>query len=236
MNNPYKYILFILFSAGLTACTNSLYVKRGPQINISKSILEAENMDSIIDPYRNELAEKMNVEVARSEVNFIVQRPSSNLMNWMADAVFANQTKNVRLSYPTFCLLNTGGIRSSLGIGPISLGDLYKLMPFDNSIVWVRLPISTLESIESYIEESGGEPISNINIVNNIIEFKGFDRAKATEFWVITSDYLYNGGDHMDFFQEGLEIIETNTLIRDAIIEEARSQVILNNDEKSRIK
>ena len=40
----------------------------------------------------------------------------------------------------------------------------------------------------------------------------------------------------MDFFQEGLEIIETNTLIRDAIIEEARSQVILNNDEKSRIK
>ena len=109
-------------------------------------------------------------------------------------------------------------------------------MPFDNSIVWVRLPISTLESIESYIEESGGEPISNINIVNNIIEFNGFDRAKATEFWVITSDYLYNGGDHMDFFQEGLEIIETNTLIRDAIIEEARSQVILNNDEKSRIK
>ena len=74
------------------------------------------------------------------------------------------------------------------------------------------------------------------NIVNNIIEFNGFDRAKATEFWVITSDYLYNGGDHMDFFQEGLEIIETNTLIRDAIIEEARSQVILNNDEKSRIK
>ena len=102
MNNPYKYILFILFSASLTACTNSLYVKTGPQINISKSISEAENIDSIVNPYRSELAEKMNVEVARSEVNFIVQRPSSNLMNWMADAVFANQTKNVRLSYPTF--------------------------------------------------------------------------------------------------------------------------------------
>ena len=36
--------------------------------------------------------------------------------------------------------------------------------------------------------------------------------------------------------KEALEIIETNKLIRDAIIEEARSQVILNNDEKSRIK
>ena len=103
-------------------------------------------------------------------------------MNWMADAVFANQTKNVRLSYPTFCLLNTGGIRSSLGIGPVSLGDLYKLMPFDNSIVWVRLPISTLESIESYIEESGGEPISNINIVNNIIQFKVLIGRKQVNF------------------------------------------------------
>ncbi|RCL76413.1 MAG: hypothetical protein DBW72_01945 [Flavobacteriales bacterium] len=236
MNNPYGYILLIFISAGLPACTNSLYVKTGPQINISKSILEAENIDSIIRPYRNELAEKMNVEVAKSEVNFIVQRPSSNLMNWMADAVFTNQTKNVKLSYPTFCLLNTGGIRSSLGIGKVSLGDLYKLMPFDNSIVWIRLPISTLESIESYIAKSGGEPISNISIVENHIQFNGFDRSQTTEFWVITSDYLYNGGDHMDFFQEGLEIIETNTLIRDAIIEEAKNQVILNNDEKSRIK
>lgn len=236
MNKVHRYISLIIISAGLTACTRSLYIKTAPQIDVSKSTNESAIIDNIVKPYREELALKMDVQVAKSEVDFIVKRPSSNLMNWMADAVFSNQTKNVKLSYPTFCLLNTGGIRSSIGIGPISLGDLYKLMPFDNSIVWVRMPIAELESIESYIAQTGGEPISNISIVNDRIEFNGFDRTKSKQFWVITSDYLYNGGDHMEFFQRGLETIETNTLIRDAIIEEARLQGTLNNDVKSRIK
>lgn len=225
-----------MISAGLTACTRSLYIQTNSQIDVSKSTNESETINKIVQPYREELSVKMDVQVAESKADFIVQRPSSNLMNWMADAVFSNQTKNIKLSYPTFCLLNTGGIRSSIGIGPVSIGDLYKLMPFDNSIVWVRLPISELESIESYITQTGGEPISNINILNNRIEFIGFDRTKANEFWVITSDYLYNGGDHMDFFQRGLETIETNVLIRDALIEEAKLQSILNNDVNSRIK
>ena len=45
------------------------------------------------------------------------------------------QTKNVKLAQPIFCLLNTGGLRSSIGKGTVSLGDIYKLMPFDNTIV-----------------------------------------------------------------------------------------------------
>ncbi|OBQ36683.1 MAG: hypothetical protein AN484_25520 [Aphanizomenon flos-aquae WA102] len=97
----------------------------------------------------------MGEVLAHSNFNLIAQRPSSSLMNWVADAVFANQTKTVRLSTPTFCLLNTGGIRNTLNIGDITLGDMFKLMPFDIEIVWVQFPAEVLPEIERAILKSG---------------------------------------------------------------------------------
>ena len=40
----------------------------------------------------------------------------------------------------------------------------------------------------------------------------------------------------MDFFQKSIETIETNKLIREVVIEEAKIQGQLINDENSRIK
>ena len=108
MNKTKFFISLFIFGAGLSACTRHLYIETAPQIKVEKSTKESVVMNEIIQPYRKELDEKMNIEIASSNANLIVQRPSSNLMNWMADVVFTNQTKNVRLSKPAFCLLNTG--------------------------------------------------------------------------------------------------------------------------------
>jgi len=45
-----------------------------------------------------------------------------------------------------------------------------------------------------------------------------------THFWVITSDYLLNGGDKMTFFTKRTNVNETGKLLRNVLIEEARSQ------------
>jgi 2',3'-cyclic-nucleotide 2'-phosphodiesterase (5'-nucleotidase family) len=203
---------------------------------VSESTKESEMITEFIEPYKDDLAEKMDIEIAVSEVNFEVRRPSSNLMNWMADAVFTHQTKNKRLQEPIFCMLNTGGIRSSLGIGRVTIGDIFKIMPFENTIVWVKLPIKELKSIEAYLSKTGGEPISNIEVLNGRIHFNTLDLKGASHFWVITSDYLNYGGDQMDFFEQRTEIIETNILIRDALIEEAKIQEILINNTQKRIR
>jgi len=234
-----KYFLYIsigIYGASLLACSHSFQVHSNPQINVSESTEESEIINEYLEPYKVDLAEKMDIEIAISEVNFEVRRPSSNLMNWMADAVFTNQTKNKRLTEPTFCLLNTGGIRSSLGVGSVTIGDIFKIMPFDNTIVWVKLPIEELKSIEAYLSRTGGEPISNIEVLNGQIHFNAYDIKGASHFWVITSDYLNYGGDKMDFFEQRTEMIETNKLIRDALIEEAKIQGSLMNDTNKRIK
>ena len=152
----------------------------------------------------------------------------------MADGIFVNQTKTVRLTKPIICLLNSGGIRSTINKGPVTIGDMFKLMPFDNEIVWVELPVSVIPEIEEYLKKSGGEPISNAILKNGKLIFNNWNE-NSSSFWVITSDYLMNGGDKMNFFAKKLSINKTGTLMRDALITEARFQRVIEEDTTIRI-
>ncbi|MFM8963316.1 MAG: hypothetical protein ACKOGD_05685, partial [Sphingomonadales bacterium] len=51
--------------------------------------------------------------------------------------------------------------------------------------------------------------------------------------WVLTSDFLASGGDQMTFFLNE-EKTETNLLLRDIFIAEAKQQKVLLLDSKSR--
>jgi 2',3'-cyclic-nucleotide 2'-phosphodiesterase (5'-nucleotidase family) len=176
----------------------------------------------------------MNLILAESSVSMEVGRPSSLLGNWASDALFVNQTRTVKLSEPIFCLLNTGGIRSSIGKGPVTLGDIFRIMPFENSVVWLRLPISSLDKIQYYLQQSGGEPISNASMIQGKLTVNGVSE-NTTYFWVITTDYLANGGDRMDFFQDAVERADKKTLLRDVFIEEAKTQKKLIVSSENRI-
>jgi 2',3'-cyclic-nucleotide 2'-phosphodiesterase (5'-nucleotidase family) len=108
-------------------------------------------------------------------------------------------------------LLNTGGIRSSLGKGDLTLGDFYKIMPFDNTIVWIELPIEALDDIAAYVTKTGGEPISNCTVEKGKLKLNSM-REEAKTCIVITSDYLANAGDKMDFLKKGKVINQTGKL------------------------
>lgn len=232
-----KNILCIfIIGAGLWACSSVNTISVQPElVKMNDKYANNSRMDSMIMPYKDSLNLEMNIVIASAVNDFTVARPSSNLGNWVADAIFVNQTKTVRLSVPIFCLLNTGGLRSTLNKGPITIGDMYKLMPFDNEIVWVYLPASVLPEIEDYLQKSGGEPISNAKMINGKLELNGWNES-TTHFWVITSDYLMNGGDKMNFFSKRIETNLTGDLMRDVLIEEAKYQQVLQEDTSIRIK
>lgn len=231
-----KLVITIIIGASLLACSSYLTIdSKKNKEQISKEINADEKLTNEIKPYKDSLDKKMNEVLGKSETDFIVARPSSNLMNWVADAIFVNQTRNVRLAQPLICLLNTGGIRSSIGKGDVTLGDMYKIMPFENTLVWVELPISVIPEIEIYLKKSGGEPISNCKLINGKLEINGI-RQNTTHFWVLTSDYLMNGGDKMDFFNKKTNVNSTGKLLRDILIEELRNQGTMLEDGDLRVK
>jgi len=217
----FKHVIFFLIGASLLACSSHLTLS-GTKVPLNIDSNEKQEVSSFISPFKDSMDRAMNLILAESSVSMEVGRPSSLLGNWASDALFVNQTRTVKLSEPIFCLLNTGGLRSSIGKGPVTLGDIFRIMPFENNVVWLRLPISSLDKIEYYLQQSGGEPISNASMfqgrfsVNNVTE--------ETKFvWVITTDYLANGGDRMDFFQDAVERNDKKTLLRDIFIEEAKT-------------
>ena len=231
-----KILWVVFFVASLFGCSSHIRIHElSEKSKVDASISSSLNIDELIQPYKDSLDKEMNQVIGFSKENFEIQRPSSSLMNWCADAIFANQTKNVKLAQPIFCLLNTGGLRSTIGKGTVSIGDIYKLMPFDNTIVWVELPISSIAEIEKYLSQSGGEPIANAKLENGKLLING-NNEKMTHFWVLTSDYLMNGGDKMSFFEQRTNAIMNGKLLRNAFIEEVKSQDTLIFNEELRIK
>jgi 2',3'-cyclic-nucleotide 2'-phosphodiesterase (5'-nucleotidase family) len=228
-----KFFLTLCIGASLLACSSHLQVYSG-RIALGNSIVSSRSTDSIIKPYRDSMNRAMGKIIAYSETDFLVERPSSNLMNWVADAIFIQQTQTIKTKTPIICLFNTGGIRSSLGKGNLTIGDFYKLMPFDNTLVWVEMPIETLAEVGAFVTKTGGEPLSNCTVQNGKLQLNSLPEG-TTHFIIITSDYLANGGDKMDFFKKGKIINETGKLMRDVLIEHAIQQSTLISTNEIRV-
>ena len=219
-------VYIILLFGFLCSCSSSvIYYKEKSSLPLYNSIQATKSIDSIIKPYKDSMEKEMNEVLATSNYDFIAERPSSNLMHWVARALHSNVLRKVKLDAPSFSLLNFGSLRSTINKGKVTRGDIFKLMPFDNQVVIVQMPKSIIPEIEAYITKSGGEPMANARMFNNKLRIA----ISATEknkkyFYVITSDYLLNGGDHMRFFEKNTKVIDPNILLRDALIEEAINQ------------
>ena len=222
--------------AGLLACSsvNTISVE-AKTTTVTDEYAVSSKIDSMIQPYQEVLESEMNEIIAHAEKDFTSGRPNGSLNNWVTDLVLASQTRTVRLSKPIMVLLNFGGLRNSINKGDVTIGDIYKVMPFDNEIVWVELPISELKEIESYLIKSGGEPISGATLENGKLTLNSRNESEES-FIVITSDYLMNGGDKMDFFQKRISENYTGILLRDAMISEAKTQGTLIWNDQIRIK
>ena len=83
---------------------------------------------------------------------------------------------------------------------------------------------STMELLR-YLAASGGQPVAGIRMGihpdktpgTTLIKGVAFDSTRT--YKVVTSDYLANGGDKMDFFKSPLKLETTGYKIRDAILD-----------------
>lgn len=234
-----KYLIIIATGAGLLACSphlNTAY--KADRIAVQSVSGKDVTMDSLIAPYRRELALEMNRVIGEVKQDMIPERPNSLLGQWVTD-ITLQYGKDSLLSgqreFPVICLMNTGGLRATLSKGPLTVGDIYKIMPFDNQIVALKLPIDQLPEMAKYIVQTGGEPIAGCILENENITFNNWT-GKNTHFWVITSDFLANGGDKMLFLQKAVERKTKGVLLRDLLLREASQHPIIQVTLEKRIR
>ena len=143
--------------------------------------------------------------------------------------------KQIVMIWLIFVCLIMEGLKIFLDHGDITRGDIYKLMPFDNKIVIVKIFKEDILEIFKYFEKKGGEPISKlrVDIKNNKVVNHNLDLKKDT-FCVLTSDYLANGGDNMTFFVDK-EVENLNVMLRDLIIEHCKRKDTITSTLDQRI-
>jgi hypothetical protein len=92
LNRIHSLVVTGILTASFLACKSQLQIESKP-INLNGNLKQDSDLSEFILPYSVQMDAQMNVKIAESKNDFIVARPSSNLMNWMADAIFVNQTR-----------------------------------------------------------------------------------------------------------------------------------------------
>ena len=158
--------------------------------------------------------------------------------NLMADAVFEQSSPIFKKRYNLdldLVMLNHGGIRAPLPKGPIFTKTAFNIMPFENKVVVAQLKGNVvMELVDYLIKAKRAHPISGMTLhitkkgkVKKLeIQGKTIDLNKI--YNVATSDYLYNGGDRMEFFKKNKTVFDLDYKIRGILIDYFSAQDTLN--------
>lgn len=228
-----KLVLIIGFISLVLSCDNSkkLVTTGGQNISINKDLQAIKDIEYIISPYKENLDKTMNEVLSFSMDTYSKNDGDYNTAvgNLMADAVFeltsplfkSRTGKNIDM-----VLLNHGGIRSNLPKGNITTKTAYSLMPFENSIVVTALKGSVILEMTNYLKSfKKAHPISGLELVLNadnsyqkiLVGGKSVDSEKT--YYVATNDYLYKGGDRMDFLKKSDTLYDLNYKIRNVLLD-----------------
>ena len=229
-NKKFKHIVIIL-TIFFFSCSNYNYQIndiKGENIIVLDSIVKNEELNKLINPYRNKIKELQKV-IGYSQKSLSIRDGvlESSLGNLLADILIEESNpifSKISSKEIDFCLLNFGGIRGNLNKGQITQHDLFTIMPFNNTSTVVKLSgEKVLELIQYINKEKLAHPVSGIKI-----EFKGNKINKVlvknkkfnidNTYYILTSNFLQEGGDKMVFFKNPLELYSLKTNIRDVLI------------------
>lgn len=221
-NIIWLFLISFLFSS----CSKQIFLTevKPRSIRIDKTSQSVDpSISEMITPYKVRLDSTMNRVVAYVETELIKAKPNSAMGNWFADAML-DKALEIDKSVD-FAVQNYGGLRiPSIAAGPVTVGKLYELMPFDNTLFILELQGSVIQQLLDRISDYGGWPISrDISFVAEYgqakeVLVKGTSLNKDQIYKIALPDYVAQGGDNCHFLIDA-KSVDTGILIRDLIIQ-----------------
>lgn len=222
-------LFFILFSCKTESYKNAEITAE--RIPIDQNISADAEIEAFVKPYAEQINKTLDSVVAYNptdlnksdgELNTAIGNLMAEIVLEQANPVFKSRTgKQIDM-----VLLNHGGIRSTVGKGPVTARTAYSLMPFENEIVVAEIKGSKIQEMLTYLENNRtAHPLSGIKIrVNQNYKvtsatINGNEIDPNQTYHVATSDYLQQGGDNMNFFKDPVNLYRVDYKIRNAIID-----------------
>jgi 2',3'-cyclic-nucleotide 2'-phosphodiesterase (5'-nucleotidase family) len=201
----------------------------GALVPCASEVVDDAGIAEIIRTYNKELEEKLSEVVGESVIALDGERANvrtkeTNLGNLVADVMRDAGSAD-------FALTNGGGLRASIKQGPITVGDIFNVLPFDNTLVVLEASGADIKtalerSVSEYPNQLGaflhvsglsfefdpakapGERVVSVKVDNNPLDEK-------KTYTVATNDFIAAGGDGYDVFKEAKMIFSSGEMLRD---------------------
>ena len=181
------------------------------------------NMEDILAKFESDLAPIMNEKVTDLSVDLPHNRDTG--VSPMGATVAETMRRIVDAD---IAITNGGGVRAPLMAGTVTVGDMYTILPFDNTLVTMEMKGSDIiKVLEHGIEPDNfgwgqhagvklwytpgaerGEKITSVRLAD------GTKLENDKYYTVVTNDFMAVGGDSYDF-SAAKNIVDTNLVIRD---------------------
>jgi 2',3'-cyclic-nucleotide 2'-phosphodiesterase (5'-nucleotidase family) len=174
---------------------------------------DAETMQ-LIAGFKTELDKRLGEQIGFSKAG--LKQDSPELGRWVAGAM------RERLEGVDAVVINRKGIRQGLPPGPVTLGSIYSVLPFENSLLLMKVKGADLaqqlanpEAVVSGFTQAGKGKFKDL---------KGKPLDPKKEYTVGTVEYVYFGGDGFEFEKLDPEPRETGMAWQTPVIEWTREQ------------
>lgn len=245
-----KHFVLLLTFIFFVSCSNQKYFVtkvEGKKIGITEKQSSVAEIENYIKPYRDHIDKDLSEILAYCPETLDKSKGEwqTNIGCFLADITLEKsnpifqkrENKSIDI-----CLLNHGGIRTLIPKGDVTARNAYEVMPFENSAVIVGLKGEQILEIANYIvSEKKPHPLSGMTFtiakdksVKDIqVQGKVLDLNKI--YYVVTSDYLSNGGDNMTFFKKGVSRTDIEYKLRNIMIDYFKDVDTLKIDNSIRI-
>lgn len=228
----YRYLSIVLLaSLLLLSCSKNMQHLADAEIEYieaNESIVGSSQTDSeisaLIQPYQDELVGEMSTVLGQLPEDLKKSRPNSNMGNWFCDGLLymANKYSSNKVD---FAIQNYGGLRLPyLNRGPVTVQNIFELMPFDNKLVILAMDETQIQELLDNIADDGGWPISrgvSFRIEEekaSNIKIDGQPLGSKKIYRVAVPDYVANGGGGCHFLKS-IPQEDTGYYIRDVFID-----------------
>lgn len=247
-----RHFLIISFLIGLVTISCQQNLQPGLQsyqnIGLDSTIAADPAFKAYIAPLHDSIESIMNEVIGTSKKQLFPEKPETPLSHFVADLIREEALREINDAryepLPTIAVINIKGLRTPLPKGDITVRDIYSLMPFENQMVILKLSGEVVYETFMQMGASGGDGLSGASfifkdqkVINPMIQGEPLKTDKY--YYVVTPDYLANGGDHYTFFSKAEKRYTSQKKIRDIILNHIRTLTkkgkIIDPPEETRI-
>lgn len=196
---------------------------------VNETVPERKDVAAVIKQYADKLEKQMSQVVGEAAVPLngdrtAVRSSETNLGNLVADAMRERGEADL-------ALVNGGGIRAGIDAGPITLGELLTVLPFNNELVTMELTgaqvrqILDMNAANARSDDNGGFlQVSGVSFVvrdGSATDVKVGDRPLQDDktYKVATVDFLATGGNGYTPFTQGQNLRMVGVLLSQLVLD-----------------